>query len=162
MFCWQFWKYTHVSASILRNNLQKIWFANTHCCCGKIQILNPLATVWVGWKILHDVAGNQTWNLCCYPLLDGRPCSLLFNHSGRFFSFFRVFGLFLSSNILVCISLDRFYAIIWPIEATTNAARNVKILLWSAWTISILSAIPQVSKGHFFLVDVSLPKVIAS
>ena len=63
----------------------------------------------------------------------------------RFFSFFRIFGLFLSSNILICISLDRFYAIVCPLSAG-KAARNMKILLWAAWIISILSAAPQVSK----------------
>jgi len=66
----------------------------------------------------------------------------------RFFGFFRIFGLFLSSNILICISLDRFYAIVWPLEANAKAARHVKILLWSAWIISILSAVPQIFIFH--------------
>ena len=62
----------------------------------------------------------------------------------RFFKFFSIFGLLLSSNILICICLDRFYAIVCPLSAG-KAARNMKILLWSAWIISILSAAPQVS-----------------
>lgn len=61
----------------------------------------------------------------------------------RFFSFFRIFGLFLSSNILICISLDRFYAIVCPLSAG-KAARNMKFLLCGAWIVSILSAAPQV------------------
>lgn len=61
----------------------------------------------------------------------------------RFFSFFRIFGLFLSSNILICISLDRFYAIVCPLS-TGTATRNMKILLTTAWILSILCALPQV------------------
>ena len=61
----------------------------------------------------------------------------------RFFAFFRIFGLFLSSNILICISLDRFYAIVCPLSSG-KAIRNMKIMLWTAWIVSILSAAPQV------------------
>ena len=64
----------------------------------------------------------------------------------RFFSFFRIFGLFLSSNILICISLDRCYAIVWPLHANSKGANNVKFVLSIAWIISILSAAPQVKK----------------
>ena len=61
----------------------------------------------------------------------------------RFYKFGSIFGLFLSSNILICISLDRFYAIVWPLSAG-KAARNMKICLWAAWIFSFLSAAPQV------------------
>ena len=64
--------------------------------------------------------------------------------SCRLFKFFSIFGLYLSSNILICISLDRFYAIVCPLSAG-KAARNMKIFLWAAWIVSILSAAPQVS-----------------
>ena len=61
----------------------------------------------------------------------------------RLFSFFRIFGLFLSSNILICISLDRFYAIVCPLSSG-QAASKIKILLIIAWVVSVLSALPQV------------------
>jgi len=61
----------------------------------------------------------------------------------RFYKFGSIFGLFLSSNILICISLDRFYAIVWPLSAG-KAARNMKICLWAAWIFSFLSAAPQI------------------
>ena len=64
----------------------------------------------------------------------------------HFFSFFRIFGLFLSSNILICISLDRFYAIVWPLQANAKAGRNINKILCTAWIISIISAAPQVRK----------------
>ena len=62
----------------------------------------------------------------------------------RFHKFFSIFGLFLSSNILICISLDRFYAIVCPLSAG-KAAKIMKICVWAAWIISFLSAAPQVS-----------------
>ena len=52
----------------------------------------------------------------------------------RFFGFFRIFGLFLSSNILICISLDRFYAIVWPLEA------NAKGQLISEWIFGVFKS----------------------
>ena len=45
------------------------------------------------------------------PLEIGWSATVMW-HAGdffcRFFSFFRIFGMFLSSNVLVCISLDRY------------------------------------------------------
>ena len=79
----------------------------------------------------------------------------------RFFAFFRIFGLFLSSNILICISLDRFYAIVCPLSSG-KAIRNMKIMLWTAWIVSILSAAPQVKfyesliVTHSFLISLGI------
>ena len=67
----------------------------------------------------------------------------------RILSFFRIFGLYLSSNIIICISLDRLYAIVWPLKANTKASKNTRIFLWTAWIISFLSALPQVRIGIF-------------
>ena len=61
----------------------------------------------------------------------------------RVFAFFRIFGLFLSSNILISISLDRFFAIVFPLSSR-KAICNVKVMLGAAWVVSILSATPQV------------------
>ena len=65
----------------------------------------------------------------------------------RIFSFFRIFGLFLSGNILICISFDRFYAIVCPL-ATGSAKRINRILLASAWILATLSASPQLYIFH--------------
>ena len=76
------------------------------------------------------------WSLTVYWMAGDFFCRLL--------KFFDIFGMFLSSNILICISLDRFYAIVFPLSSG-RAANFIKILLFGAWVVSILCAAPQVS-----------------
>nr|AOC38019.1 adipokinetic hormone receptor [Sarcophaga crassipalpis] len=63
----------------------------------------------------------------------------------RLMSFFRVFGLYLSSFVLVCISIDRYYAIIKPLKLSTNRGR---IMLAVAWCSSFLCSLPQAYVFH--------------
>ncbi|CAL8100493.1 unnamed protein product [Orchesella dallaii] len=56
--------------------------------------------------------------------------------------FGRAFGLYLSSNILICISMDRFFAIIFPLRMA-NAAKRVKSMIIAAWVMAALSSLPQ-------------------
>lgn len=59
--------------------------------------------------------------------------------------FGRAFGLYLSSNILICISMDRFFAIIFPLRMA-GAAKRVKTMIIIAWIMAGLSSVPQVKK----------------
>ncbi|KAH7723670.1 GNRR-1 protein [Aphelenchoides avenae] len=61
----------------------------------------------------------------------------------RLCKFFDVFGVALSANILMCLSLDRFYSILFPLYAI-NAKRNVMRMLTAAWVVAFLSSLPQV------------------
>ncbi|GFR17550.1 gonadotropin-releasing hormone receptor [Trichonephila clavata] len=84
-------------------------------------IMIPLEIVWrftVQW-----VAGN----VACKILL-----------------YLRAFGHYLSSSVLVCIILDRYFTILHPLKVN-DAQRRGKIMLGLAWATSILSSIPQVS-----------------
>jgi len=65
--------------------------------------------------------------------------------------FFRAFGLYLSSNILICISLDRFIAILFPLRMV-GATRRVKTMIAVAWLAAALSAAPQVWSLSLFLI----------
>ncbi|XP_054715563.1 adipokinetic hormone/corazonin-related peptide receptor variant I-like [Uloborus diversus] len=56
--------------------------------------------------------------------------------------YMRAFGPYLSSMVLVCISLDRYFAILHPLKVN-DAQRRGKIMLTLAWVISILCSIPQ-------------------
>lgn len=56
------------------------------------------------------------------------------------------FGFYYSSLILTDISLDRFFAVIYPFTFPTARRRN-KILVITSFVISILLAIPQVIFG---------------
>jgi gonadotropin-releasing hormone receptor len=62
----------------------------------------------------------------------------------RFFAFWRVFGFYLSSFILIAISLDRYFAITHPMSLT-DADRRGKLMLLLAWLFSIVASCPNVS-----------------
>lgn len=62
----------------------------------------------------------------------------------RFMMFFRTFGLYLSSFILVVISLDRYFAIVHPLSLNDCDKRG-RIMLALAWIFSAIASLPQVS-----------------
>lgn len=62
----------------------------------------------------------------------------------RILMFFRILGLYLSSFILVTISLDRYFAIVHPLSLN-DADKRGRIMLILAWCFSIVASIPQVS-----------------
>ena len=62
----------------------------------------------------------------------------------RILMFFRTFGLYLSSFILVTISLDRYFAIIHPLSLN-DANKRGRIMLLFSWIFSFVASIPQVS-----------------
>ncbi|KAH8410168.1 hypothetical protein KR009_007650 [Drosophila setifemur] len=63
----------------------------------------------------------------------------------RLMSFFRVFGLYLSSYVMVCISLDRYFAILKPLQRSYNRGR---VMLACAWVGSVVCSIPQAFLFH--------------
>ncbi|ODM93483.1 Gonadotropin-releasing hormone II receptor [Orchesella cincta] len=65
----------------------------------------------------------------------------------RIMSFFRIFGLYLSGFVLMCISLDRYFAIVTPF-GTSDANRRAKIMLVFAWFASAVFSVPQVFIFH--------------
>lgn len=60
--------------------------------------------------------------------------------------FFRAFGLYLSSMVIICISLDRCFAIVFPLRVV-GGMKRVRTMLVVAWSLSILFALPQVSES---------------
>lgn len=62
----------------------------------------------------------------------------------RILMVFRTFGFYLSSFILVAISVDRYCAIARPLSVQT-AERRGRIMLAVAWILSALASLPQVS-----------------
>ncbi|KAH9412481.1 hypothetical protein DERP_006442 [Dermatophagoides pteronyssinus] len=65
----------------------------------------------------------------------------------RIMQAFRAFGPYLSSMVLVCISLDRYFAVIHPMKVN-DAHRRSKIMLTFAWLISIVCSVPQTIVFH--------------
>ncbi|KAJ6221202.1 hypothetical protein RDWZM_007014 [Blomia tropicalis] len=65
----------------------------------------------------------------------------------RIMQAFRAFGPYLSSMVLVCISLDRYFAVIHPLKVN-DAHRRSKIMLTFAWLTSIVCSVPQTIVFH--------------
>ncbi|XP_046661780.1 adipokinetic hormone/corazonin-related peptide receptor variant I-like isoform X2 [Homalodisca vitripennis] len=60
----------------------------------------------------------------------------------RITAFFRIFGLYLSSFVLICISIDRYFAVLKPMNLS-DVDRRGKVMLTSAWLGSVLCSSPQ-------------------
>ncbi|CAH0725110.1 unnamed protein product, partial [Brenthis ino] len=54
----------------------------------------------------------------------------------------RAFGLYLSSNVLVCISIDRFFAVLYPLKLSVARKRS-KQMLYGAWAVALGCSLPQ-------------------
>ncbi|XP_072389103.1 adipokinetic hormone/corazonin-related peptide receptor variant I [Diabrotica undecimpunctata] len=63
----------------------------------------------------------------------------------RIMMFFRIFGLYLSSFILVCISIDRFYAVLKPLD---RGGMREKIMVAAAWIGACICSAPQMLIFH--------------
>lgn len=59
----------------------------------------------------------------------------------------RVFGFYLTSSILICISLDRYYAFVHPLSILNVQTRN-KYFLLASYAISALFCVPQLIVFH--------------
>lgn len=70
----------------------------------------------------------------------------------RIMLFLRAFGPYLSSMVLVCISLDRYSAIVHPLRVN-DAQRRAKIMLCFAWAISFVCSVPQVSRLNLYYIQ---------
>ena len=65
--------------------------------------------------------------------------------SCRILMFFRALGFYLSSFILISISLDRYFAIAHP-QSLNDANYRGKLMLILAWILSVIASIPQVRR----------------
>ncbi|CAD6184722.1 unnamed protein product [Caenorhabditis auriculariae] len=110
---------------LCRNQLVKV--RRVHSLLLHMNIAHLLVTLLVMPKeILHNytVAWNAGDLLC------------------RLCKFFDVFGVGLSMNVLICISLDRFYSIFFPLYAM-RARKSVQRMVAIAWLASFITSAPQ-------------------
>ena len=122
---------TTVLISLLRNRRAKL---RIHLMILNLTIADLIVTyimipMEIGWRITSEwIAGD----IAC-----------------RVLQAFRAFGPYLSSMILVCISLDRYFAVLHPLKVN-DAHRRSKIMLCFAWLTSIVCSVPQVSSTNSF------------
>lgn len=65
----------------------------------------------------------------------------------RIMAFFRIFGLYLSSFVLICISIDRYYAVLKPLNLN-HFDRKGRLMLTAAWVGSTVCSVPQMVIFH--------------
>ncbi|XP_070543653.1 gonadotropin-releasing hormone II receptor-like [Ptychodera flava] len=65
----------------------------------------------------------------------------------KILSFLKLFPLYLSSNILVTMSVDRYWAIVHPLSVS-NADRRGTIMLFLSWGIAAVCSLPQIFIFH--------------
>lgn len=58
----------------------------------------------------------------------------------RIMSFYRMFGLYLSGYVLVCISVDRYFAVLHPMQISDRRGRW---MLAGAWVAAVICSLPQ-------------------
>jgi hypothetical protein len=94
-----------------------------HLAVADLMVCLCLIPIEVVWRItIQWYGGNVMCKLC---------------------QFLRAFGLYLSSMVVICVSVDRFFAILYPFK-TIEGRQRVKIMLWMAWIAAGVFAVPQV------------------
>lgn len=63
----------------------------------------------------------------------------------RLMAFFRTFGLYLSSYVLVCISVDRYFAVLQPLKLSKSRGKS---MIAGAWMLSVVCSAPQAMIFH--------------
>ncbi|GIY80079.1 gonadotropin-releasing hormone II receptor [Caerostris extrusa] len=77
---------------------------------------------------------EMSWMISVQWEAGNAACKIMF--------YVRAFGSYLSSMVGACISLDKYFAVVYPLKFV-NAHRRSKIMLGVAWAISIICSIPQ-------------------
>ena len=88
-----------------------------------------------------------TWQLTVAWLAGDTACRVLM--------FMRAFGLYLSSFVLVTISLDRYFAIHRPLSLHESSDRR-KLMLTFAWLGSTVASVPQVGATCMLLCTLNI------
>ncbi|XP_065335473.1 adipokinetic hormone/corazonin-related peptide receptor variant I-like isoform X3 [Cloeon dipterum] len=99
----------------------------------------------INLMIMHLAIADMVVTFVMIPLEVGWRATtqwLAGNAACKILLFLRAFGLYLSSMVLVCVSLDRYFAILYPLRVN-DARRRGKMMLILAWVVSIICSMPQ-------------------
>lgn len=99
----------------------------------------------VNFLIMHLAIADLIVTFVMIPLEVGWAITIAFKAGDvmcRIMAFWRNFGLYLSSWVLVAISLDRYFAIVHPLSVR-NAGFRARIMLGCAWGVSTVCSLPQ-------------------
>ncbi|NP_001127745.1 neuropeptide receptor A29 [Bombyx mori] len=105
-----------------RRRKSRVDMLMTHLALADVCVTCGVIPLEIGWKYTNAWLGG---NFLCKLLLV-----------------LRAFGLYLSSNVLVCISIDRFFAVIYPLRLP-EAKRRSRQMLYCAWVGALACSLPQ-------------------
>lgn len=71
----------------------------------------------------------------------------------------KISGIYLSSNVLICICLDRYLCIVHPLAMLTASSKN-RLMLTCAWILAALLSLPQVRECTDRLIDQTIELLI--
>ncbi|XP_032788472.1 gonadotropin-releasing hormone receptor isoform X1 [Daphnia magna] len=120
--------------------------------CGNITVLvnlikrRHISNPRVNIMLTHLAIADLLVTLLLMPIEIGWAATVQWkagDFACRILAFFRTFGLFLSSFVLVCISVDRFGAILQPMKLDYWRRRG-RFMLAIAWACSVICSLPQV------------------
>ncbi|XP_053611429.1 adipokinetic hormone/corazonin-related peptide receptor variant I-like [Plodia interpunctella] len=111
-----------VTLARTRRRKSRVDLLMTHLALADVCVTCGVIPLEIGWKY------TNAW------LVGNFLCKMLL--------VLRAFGLYLSSNVLVCISIDRFFAVIYPLRLPV-ARRRSKQMLYGAWVIALACSLPQ-------------------
>lgn len=81
--------------------------------------------------------------LITYKWMAGRvACKLV--------QFAKVFSFALSSNVIVCIGLDRLFSVLYPLRIRSVASRRCKQMLGISWLVALICSSPQLYVWNLF------------
>lgn len=107
----------------LRHAKNRISLLILHLCIADLVVTFTAMPLEVIWRVTIQWYGGDVMCKAC--------------------QFLRAFGLYASSMVVICISLDRYFAIIYPLKLA-RAAERAKITLAIAWGCALICAAPQV------------------
>jgi gonadotropin-releasing hormone receptor len=102
--------------------------------------------VGVNFFIVHLCIADSIVTFIMIPLEIGWHITVAWKASDfgcSFMMFFRIIGFYLSSFLVIMISLDRYIAVVHPLLAG-DATRRRKVMLAISWVLSIIASMPQV------------------
>ena len=106
-----------------------------HLCIADMTVVFIMMPLEIGW---HVTVSWEAGDIAC-----------------RILMFFRAFGFYLSSFILIVISLDRVFTVTHPMKLQ-DAEHRGKVMLILSWIMSTVASLPQVS----FLFNVCSKKYV--
>lgn len=102
----------------------------THLAIADLLVTFILIPSEIGWRITQSWRGGE---LSCKVVQAAR-----------------VFGSYLSSAVLICIGLDRYFAVVWPLGVQASYNRSTRMLIFS-WFASACLSFPQVCISILFV-----------